>query len=467
MFRLARPLSWVVVIAIALMPAGARSPILREIEDSFVRLHEEVRPCVVSIEVQGAVVEAGNQGLDELHQFFGLPVPEQDEGHPEETPRATGSGFIYDSDGHIVTNNHVIADAAKIEVLLSSGKRYEAKVVGTDPDTDLAVIKIETDEVLTLARLGDSSALKVGQFAIAMGSPRGFEGSLSFGHISALGRNNLWGLQAQGIRFQNLIQTDAAINLGNSGGPLCNIDGEVIGINMAIIWGANSIGFAIPVNEVKNIVPDLIADGKVTRGFLGVHIDDAKGSVSEVLGLPDEFGAVVEEVQPDTPAFRDGIQVYDVIRKVNGEPILDAAELIRKISAIPPGDTVMIEIWRKEESIEIQTVLEEWKSAAESPQQEAPVLGMQLQEIGPEIRKQLNLPETEGGLLVTEVKAGSPAEEAGLAAGDRITEVAQMPVSSVEAFRRLAGERAGSGKSILVRYVRGDSSPDITVIRVP
>ncbi len=467
MFRLARSLSWAVVVAIAFTPAGARSPILREIEDSFVRLHEEVRPCVVSIEVQGVVAAEGNQGLDELHQFFGLPVPEEGEGQPEEAPRATGSGFIYDTEGHIVTNNHVIADATKIEVLLSSGKRYEAKVVGTDPDTDLAVIKIETEEVLTLARLGDSSLLKVGQFAIAMGSPRGFEGSLSFGHISALGRNNLWGLQAQGIRFQNLIQTDAAINLGNSGGPLCNIDGEVIGINMAIIWGANSIGFAIPVNEVKNIVPDLIADGKVTRGFLGVHIDDAQGSVSEVLGLPDELGAVVEEVRPDTPAFRDGIQVYDVIRKVNGEAVVDAAELIRKISAIPPGDTVMIEIWRKEETIEIQTVLEEWKSAAESPQQEVPVLGMQLQEVGPELRKQLNLPETEGGLLVTDVKAGSPAEEAGLAAGDRITEVAQMPIASVEAFRRLAGERAGSGKSILVRYIRGDASPDITVIRVP
>ena len=273
MYRMARVLGWAVVFAVALAPAGARSPILREIEDSFVRLHEEVRPCVVSIQVQGPATAESNEGLDELHQFFGLPVPEK--GQPEEAPEATGSGFIYDTEGHIVTNNHVIANATRIEAILSSGKRYEATVVGTDPDTDLAVIKIETDEILTLARLGDSSLLKVGQFAIAMGSPRGFEGSLSFGHISALGRNNLWGLQAQGIRFQNLIQTDAAINLGNSGGPLCNIDGEVVGINIAIIWGANSIGFAIPVNEVKNIVPDLIADGKVTRGFLGVHIDDA------------------------------------------------------------------------------------------------------------------------------------------------------------------------------------------------
>lgn len=465
MFRLARPLVWVLLCTVAVVAAGARSPILREIEDSFVRLHEEVRPCVVSIEVQGPASGESNEGLNELHQFFGLPIPE--EGQPEETPHATGSGFIYDAEGHIVTNNHVVADATKIEVLLASGKRYVATVVGADPDTDLAVLKIETDEVLTLARLGDSSLLKVGQFAIALGSPRGFDGSLSFGHISALGRNNLWGLQAQGIRFQNLIQTDAAINLGNSGGPLCNIDGEVIGINVAIILGANSIGFAIPVNEVKNIVPDLIADGKVTRGFLGVHIDDVKGSVAEVLGLPDERGAVVEEVRPDTPAFRDGIQVYDVIRKVNGEAVTDAAGLIRKISSIAPGDTVMIEIWRKEETIEVQTVLEEWKSETEVHQQEAPVLGMRLKEVGPEIRKQLNLPDTEGGLLVTEVTPGSPAEEAGLSAGDRITEAAQMPVTSVEAFRKLASERSGSGKSILVRYSRGNASPDITVIRVP
>lgn len=466
MFGLARPIAWALMAIVVLAPAVARSPILREIEDSFVRLHEEVRPCVVSIEVQGAPLPTANEGLDELHQFFGLPESGQG-GQQEEAPRATGSGFIYDAEGHIVTNNHVIADATKIEVLLASGKRYEARVVGTDPDTDLAVIKIETSEPLTLARLGDSSALKVGQFAIAMGSPRGFDGSLSFGHISALGRNNLWGLQAQGIRFQNLIQTDAAINLGNSGGPLCNIDGEVIGINMAIIWGANSIGFAIPVNEVKNIVPDLIADGKVTRGFLGVHIDDAKGNISEALGLPDESGAVVEEVRPGTPAFRDGIKVYDVIRKVNGETITDAADLIRKISAIAPGDTVMIELWRKEETIEIQTVLEEWKSATVSPQIEAPVLGMRLHEIDPEIRKQMNLEDTDTGLIVVEVVAGGPADQAGITAGDRITEVAQMPIASVEAFRRLVSERSGSGKSILVRYVRGAASPDITVIRVP
>lgn len=454
-----------VTLVLSLGPAAARSPILREIEDSFVRLHEEVRPCVVSIETSGSLSAESDEGLRDLHQFFGVPIPEA--GGQEETPQSTGSGFIYDQEGHIVTNNHVIADAKRIEVLLYTGKRYEAKVVGADPDTDLAVIKISAEEVLTIARMGDSETLKVGQFAIAMGSPRGFDGSLSFGHISALGRNNLWGLQSKGIRFQNLIQTDAAINLGNSGGPLCNIDGEVIGINIAIIWGANSIGFAIPVNEVKDIVPDLIADGKVTRGFLGVEIIDANEDFADAFGLPDGMGAVVEVVRPETPAARDGIQVYDVIRKVNGEVVRDASGLIRKISSITPGDTVMIEVWRNESTVEIQTELEEWSTAREEPVRDVPVLGLELRVLDPEAKQQLGLSEADTGLLVTGVVPGSPADDAGITAGDRIIEVARTPVTSVGAFRALAEDYAGSNKSILVRYVRGDATPDITVIKVP
>ncbi len=459
---------WAVLIAaLGLFSQGvlARSPILREIEDSFIRLHEEVGPSVVSIETEGQVVVGGKPGVDELHQFFGVPRPDVPE---EETrPLATGSGFIYDTEGHIVTNNHVIADAETINVLLSNGKRYVARVVGTDPDTDLAVIKIDVESPLTIAKLGDSDALRVGQFAIAMGSPRGFEGSLSFGHISALGRNNLWGLESQGIRFQNLIQTDAAINLGNSGGPLCNIDGEVIGINIAIIWGANSIGFAIPVNEVKSIVPDLIADGKVTRGFLGVQIDNVSTSIASALGLPDERGALVEVVRPNTPASRDGIHVYDVIRKVNGESIEDASALIRKVSSLAPGETIMIEVWRAQESIELKTVLDEWNANSESPQHTAPILGLQLRELDEASRKKLALPDDENGLIVVNVVAGSPADEAGIRVGDRITEVAQMPVTTVEAFRTLVNEQSGMDKSVLVRYARGDASPDITVIKIP
>jgi serine protease Do len=233
--------------------AVARSPILKEIEDAFIRLHQEVRPSVVTIDTKGAPAQSETRGepdLEDLFRFFGVPEGGRPRGpmRPMPRTRATGSGFIYDTAGHIVTNNHVVDGADSITVRLSNGSEYPATVVGQDPDTDLAVIKIEADEVLPAVQLGDSDELKVGQFAIALGSPRGFEGSLSFGHISALGRENLAGLAAQGLRFQNLIQTDAAINLGNSGGPLANIDGEVVGINIAIVWGANSLGFAIPVN---------------------------------------------------------------------------------------------------------------------------------------------------------------------------------------------------------------------------
>ena len=233
----------VAVACAAILLAGgaqAMSPLLRDIEDAFVRLNEEVRPCVVNINTKGAAEEEGGampEGYEDLFRFFGMPSPHGGQGMPmpRQMRMSTGSGFIYDKEGHIITNNHVVQGAAEITVKLWDGKEYPAKLVGADPDTDLAVIKIEATEDLPVVKMGDSSKLKVGQFAVALGSPRGLEGSLSYGHISALGRENLDDLRRQGLRFQNLIQTDAAINLGNSGGPLTNIEGDVIGINVAIV----------------------------------------------------------------------------------------------------------------------------------------------------------------------------------------------------------------------------------------
>ena len=253
-----------VLMVLCVFTAGsafALSPVLKEMEDAFVRLHEELRPCVVNIDSKGASKQ-GDIDPDQLHdlfRFFGMPSPEQGPNMPrmKMPPRvATGSGFIYDKEGHIVTNNHVVDGADEITVKLWNEKEYTAKVIGRDPDTDLAVIKIDPDVDLPVARIGDSDALKVGQFAIAVGSPRGFEGSFSFGHISALGREEL---SLPGLRFQNFIQTDAAINLGNSGGPLCNLDGEVIGISIAIVYGANSLGFAIPSNTAHSSPPSAAA----------------------------------------------------------------------------------------------------------------------------------------------------------------------------------------------------------------
>lgn len=460
-----------VLLAAALAgSAWARNPVLRQLEDSFVRLHEDVRPVVVNIDTRGSAPERqrggpGSEDLDEFFRFFGIPFEGMPQRRQPQT-RSTGSGFIYDKQGHIITNNHVVENADRIIVKLWNGNEYEAQVIGADPDTDLAVIKIDAQEDLPVARLGDSDSIRVGQFAIALGSPRGFEGSLSFGHISALGRENLAGLAAQGLRFQNLIQTDAAINLGNSGGPLCNIDGEVIGINIAIVWGANSLGFAIPVNTAKNVIPQLISEGRVSRGYLGVGIVDAD-EYAESLGMEDSLGAFVKQVQEDTPAARADLQVYDVIRKVNGQQVLDASDLVRKISDITPGQRAVLEIWRDEKAIEVEVRLDEWQPQAAAAAPARTVMGIEVRALTPEMAERLGVGEADGGVLVTNVEAGSAAEEAGLMQGDVILEVARRSVSSPQEFRDIMNEAAKPGESVLIRFVRQGRTPDITVLRIP
>ena len=471
MKRVAYSLSAFLLLAVFSMDAVAeRSPILQELEDSFVRLHEDVRPSVVNVETETRSEQEMGVSMEDLFRFFGVPVPE---GGPERQPRprqGTGSGFIYDAEnGYIITNNHVVADAEMITVRLWNGNEYEAEIVGTDPDTDLAVIQIDANEPLVEASLGDSDALRVGQFAIAMGSPRGFEGSLSFGHISALGRDNLVGLAVQGLRFQNLIQTDAAINLGNSGGPLTNIEGEVVGINVAIMYGANSIGFAIPINTAKMVVPQLIDTGEVVRGFLGVNIDDV-AEYQSAIGLDDSRGAFVVEVRPETPAERAGLKPYDVIRKVDDHEIDSARDLMVTIASYPPDTEVTLEVWRDEATEEILVTLDKWEAdgpGSPTARADREILGMNVRNLEPEMLQRMNLPEDTEGVLVTGVTARGPAERANIFQGDIITEIARQPVTSVSQFRELVNEHATPGSSILVRYVRGGGATGITVIQVP
>jgi serine protease Do len=449
--------------------AFAMSPALKEMEDGFIRIHEELRPCVVNINSKGSTKdeEMDSEQFHDIFRFFGMPNPEGNPNGPRmkaPSRMATGSGFIYDKQGHIVTNNHVVEGAEEITVKLSNNKEYPATVVGRDADTDLAVIKIEPDCDLQVAKLGDSDSLKVGQFAIAIGSPRGFEGSFSFGHISALGRDEL---SLPGLRFQNFIQTDAAINLGNSGGPLCNLDGEVIGINIAIVYGANSLGFAIPVNTAKQIVPALVSNGKITRGYLGVGITNVK-SFMEGVGLPDDKGAFVKNVQPGTPAERAGLKPYDVIRKVNGEDVADSGDLIRKISAIAPGSPATLQIWREKAAIDVQVTLDEYAGDLKTAMKGKEVLGLHVQNITPDITERLKLKSEVTGVVVTDVESGSPAEEAQLGQGDIITEVAQKKITNTEDFYSAVKESAVPGKSLLIGYIRaGSDEADIIVIKVP
>lgn len=445
--------------------------ILEEIEKRFIEIHEKVGCSVVNIERESQI-SAFPVNREELFKQFGLPVPDEKESpsipqkEQKQKVTGTGSGFVYSRDGYIITNNHVIEDADKITVKTVSGKKYPAKVIGADSESDLAVIKIEPDEELIPVVLGDSDQLKVGQFVAAIGSARGLEGSVSFGHISALGRENLRELQLQGLTFQHLIQTDAGINLGNSGGPLTNIKGEVIGINVALMLGANRIGFAIPINTAKQVIPQLIQGGKVVRGYLGVAVTDVE-RYGEALNLPGSSGAFVKRVQEGTPAEKAGIKVYDVILKVNEHEIQTAQDLVNTVSSYTPGTTVILEIWRDGNQISLPILLGERNlQVAQKTQENVSFLGMTFINLDNQNREKLNLAPDSKGVLIENIETGSPAEEAGLFLGDIILEVQRKPISNVQDLLTIMPDLINSGKPIMIRFQRGKQEPDITLINV-
>jgi len=282
--------------------------------------------------------------------------------------------------------------------------------------------------------------------------------------VSALGRE---GLNLPGLSFQRLIQTDAPINLGNSGGPLCDIDGEVIGINVALAWGAESIGFAIPVNRAKDVIPQLIKNGKMVRGYLGVMIKDVD-KMASALGLDDDAGAFVEDVSEGTPAADAGMKVYDVIRQLDGTKVKDATDLMERVSNHAPGETVKLEIWRDGKSMDLNVKLGERPTeiAAAKPGETA-VMGITVTALTPEIAQQLRLDPGTAGVVVRSVDPGSPAEDAGISRGDVIIEIAREKVASVADFEKLMGEYAKPGAAILVRTLDSSGRAVTRVINVP
>jgi len=469
-----RNVKWIIALVVATalavpVAASAAPQIVKELESTYVQIGQEVRPCVVNIEAIGVEQQDQLQGADrdkmeDFFKFWGIPVPPEGAHPRQRTQVATGSGFVYDKQGHIITNNHVVANAKSLKVHFSNDTTLDATVVGRDPDSDVAVIKVTPTGDLPVAKLGDSDAIKVGQFAIACGSPRGLEGSLSFGHISALGREKL---AIPGLRFFNLIQTDAAINLGNSGGPLVNIDGEVIGINTAIVWGAQSLGFAIPINTAKKLVPMLISEGKVTRGYLGVRVRDPK-EFADAVALPDGKGAFVEMVSPGTPAERAGLKPYDVIRKINGKPVENDTDLVNQVSDIRPGTKAVLEVWRDGKAVEVEITPEAFPGGEKVAKVEhAGILGIKAKALGQEERQAMGLDSSVKGVLVEDVEPGSAAEEAGLVPGAIITEVAKQPVTTVEEFQSLVTKNAKAGGSLLIRVYRESQMPSILVLKVP
>jgi serine protease Do len=423
---------------------------------NFSDLAEKVRPGVVNIQVVKTVKNAG-YGVPfpfrtPFGDFFGPFSDENPHRIPEQ--QGVGSGFVISSDGYILTNNHVINDATQIKIKLSDGKEYDAKVVGRDPKTDLALLKAERASNLRPLQLGDSDSLKVGNWVVAIGSPFGLEQTVTAGIVSAKGR-----VIGSGP-YDNFIQTDASINPGNSGGPLLNTEGQVVGINTAIFsqsGGNVGIGFAIPVNMAKEIVPQLEENGHVTRGWLGVGIQKITPELAKSFGLKDEKGALVSQVVKGGPADKAGIETGDVIVEFDGKKVSDMNDLPRVVASTPVGKTVAVKVLRGGNWVdrEVKIAEMEQKEEVANVSTRKP-LGMTVQNITPQIAKGLGL-KSEAGVVVASVVPGSPAAEADIRSGDVIQQVNKKPVKDVEDFKTKI-ENSKDQESILLLIQRGDST---------
>jgi serine protease Do len=424
-------------------PAGAPG--------SFADLAERVSPAVVNIQTKKKLAAGGaRHPLEELFPQFQIPREFR------EMP-SLGTGFVISPDGYIATNNHVIEDVDKIEVHLLSGEKLEAEIVGRDPSTDVALIRVKPSKDLPFLPLGDSDQVRPGDWVLAVGNPFGLEHTVTAGIVSAKHReiNDPTSVQR---RFDDFIQTDAAINPGNSGGPLLNLAGEVIGINTAIRQDANTIGFAIPINLAKSVLPQLRASGKVSRGWLGVMIQPVTEEVAASLDLDSPRGALVADLDPNGPAAKAGVKRYDVIVEFDGKPVREMDELPKLVAAAPVGKKAQIKVIRKGAEQKLSVQLGELQSeptlaSAEAPESKPGAYGLQVQPLTPQIAQQLQLEDTEG-ILVSGVKAGSPAEEAGLRRGDVILEVNQERVTDLATFREALSK---SKKGALLLVSRGGS----------
>lgn len=430
----------------------------------FVTLAEKLGPVVVNISTTQIIKEAptpfeSEDPLSEFwRRFFGENFP------PDFRQQGLGSGFIIERDGTILTNNHVIENARKIVVRLPNDDRqFTAKVIGSDKKTDLAVIKIDVKGNLPVAPLGDSDRLKVGEWIIAMGSPFGLQNTVTAGIVSAKSR------QIGAGPYDDFIQTDASINPGNSGGPLINMQGEVVGINTAIFsrTGGNiGIGFAIPINVAKELLPELKTKGKVTRGWLGVSIQRVTPDIAESLGIATTRGALVADVTAGSPAERAGIKMWDVIVEYAGKPIKDSSDLAFMLARSHVGSRVSIKVLRDQKEVPLTVTIAELKEeavVAPRPEREKD-FGLTVQNVTPEIARTLGLKRAQG-VVITAVERGSPADDAGLRRGDVILEIDRKTVRNLSEYRQaIAGLKKGESALFLVQ--RGQTTTFVP-LRIP
>ena len=455
-------------------------------QQSFAPLVKRVLPAVVNISVTGksdaeqmsgqSPEEFGGAPFDDfLRRFFdqhgggqGQQMPHPFGGSPFGGNRgdegggakriALGSGFIIDASGTIVTNNHVIGEAAKVEVTLQDNSKYTARIVGRDKRTDIAVLKIKADKPLPYVSFGDSNAAQIGDWVIAVGNPFGLGGSVTTGIISARGRDINAG------QFDDFLQIDAPINRGNSGGPTFNLDGQVIGINTAIYspnGGSVGIGFAVPSNVAKTVVAQLEQHGKVSRGWLGVQIQAITPAIAASLGLHGEHGALVAVVTPNSPGAKAGLKQGDVILSFNSSEVGRLRDLPRLVAETAPDSTAKLKVWRNGQTVELQTTVGELAntdqvaSAAGEQEEEqatpANAMGMHFAPLNNQLRQELRIGKDVQGVAITRVDPGSAADDVGLTAGDVVVAIDQQPVKSPqEAAAKLKEVGASPKKSALL-----------------
>ena len=419
---------------------------------SFADIAERLNPAVVSIDAtsRGGARGRSARPPDSPEPF--LRPPQRDRDGPR---RGAGTGFVIDAGGFILTNHHVIEGADRIMVQLADGRTLRAERIGSDPDTDIALIKVESSRALPFAPLGDSDSLRVGEWVIAIGNPLAYEHTVTVGVVSFIGRKLF------DTSLDRYIQTDAAINFGNSGGPLINTSGEVIGINSAISSEASNIGFAVPINQASAILPQLRESGRVSRGYIGVMLRDVDPDLQRALGLPSAEGALVQDITPGSPAARAGLRTYDVIVAIDGKAVDGDDALIQMIAARSPGSAATVQLLRDGSAMNVTLKL------AERPQrnrlnggdtgepqptgERGPLLGLSVREIDARFAARYTLPEGTRGVVVSRVEPLSPAFDADIERGHVVLEINRQPVRDIDDYRRLTG--SASPGDVLTVYL--------------
>jgi serine protease Do len=436
---------------------------------SFADIAERLNPAVVNIDAtmrgNARVRRRALPRAPDGPELFDRPsVPEREGPH-----RGAGTGFLIDAHGYILTNHHVIVDADRIMVRLTDGRALRAERVGSDPDTDIALIKVESPRPLPHATLGDSDSLRVGEWVLAIGNPLAYEHTVTVGVVSFIGRKLF------DTSLDHYIQTDAAINFGNSGGPLINTRGDVIGINAAISSRASNIGFAVPINQASAILPQLREHGRVSRGYIGVAVRDVDQDLQRSLGLKSHTGALVQDVTAGSPGARAGIRTYDVIVAVDGKAIAGNDDLIQLIAARVPGTAATLQLLRDGRPMNLAIKLAErpLRDRPEPQRDERPspatpqeaTLGMSVRELDPEFVRRFNLPKDTDGVIVSRVEPLGPAFDAEIERGHVLLEINRQPVRSVDDYRRLTA-RARAGDVLALYLFKPESGRALHTIKI-